>query len=72
MARCEVHQGVGEYGLLGSLMAIGSLTGALLAARRASARRLVLVLATASFGIAEIAAGLMPEYSMSAAVAGRS
>jgi MFS family permease len=43
-------------------MAIGSLTGALLAARRARARRLLLVLATASFSIAEIAAGLMPSY----------
>ncbi len=67
MATGVFHKGAGEYGILGTFMAIGSLTGALLAARRASARRLVLVLATASFGIAEIAAGLMPQYWMFAA-----
>jgi MFS family permease len=67
MATGVFHKGAGEYGILGTFMAIGSLTGALLAARRASARRMVLVLATASFGIAEIAAGLMPAYWMFAA-----
>ena len=34
MARLVFHKGAGEYGLLGSIMAIGSLAGALLAARR--------------------------------------
>ncbi len=56
------HKGAGEYGLLGSVMAIGSLTGALLAARRGYPRRLVLVLAAGSFAVAEIVAGLMPTY----------
>ncbi len=67
MATGVFHKGAGEYGILGTFMAIGSLAGALLAARRASARRLVLVLSTVSFAIAEIAAGLMPAYWMFAA-----
>jgi MFS family permease len=62
MATGVFHRGAGEYGILGSAMAVGSLTGALLAARRGGTRRLILVLSAASFGVAEIAAGLMPTY----------
>jgi MFS family permease len=62
MATGEFHKGAGEYGILGSMMAIGSLAGALLAARRGYPRRVVLVLSTAAFALAEIAAGLMPTY----------
>ena len=62
MATGEFHKGAGEYGLLGSMMAIGSLTGALLSARRGYPRRAVLVLAAVAFALAEIAAGLMPTY----------
>ncbi len=62
MATGEFHKGAGEFGLLGSVMAIGSLVGALLAARRGSPRRLVLVLGAVAFAAAEIAAGLMPTY----------
>jgi len=67
MATGEFHKGAGEYGLLGSIMAVGSLAGALLAARRGRTRRLILVLAAASFALAEIAAGLMPTYWLFAA-----
>ncbi len=67
MATGEFHKGAGEYGLLGSIMAVGSLAGALLAARRGRPRRLILVLAAASFALAEIAAGLMPTYWLFAA-----
>ncbi len=67
MATSEFHKGAGQYGLLGSFMAIGSLTGALLAARRGHPRRLVLVLAAVGFGLAEIVAGLMPTYWLFAA-----
>jgi MFS family permease len=43
MARLVFDKGAGEYGLLGSIMAIGSLSGALFAARRARPRlRLVI------------------------------
>jgi MFS family permease len=62
MATGEFHKGAGEFGLLGSMMAIGSLTGALLSARRGYPRRMVLVLAATAFALAEIAAGLMPTY----------
>jgi MFS family permease len=67
MATGVFHKGAGEYGLLGSVMAVGSLAGALLAARRGRPRRLVLVLAAASFGASEIVAGLMPTYWLFAA-----
>ncbi|MGN6688221.1 MAG: MFS transporter [Actinomycetales bacterium] len=56
------HKGAGEYGLLGSIMAIGSLTGALLAARRGRPRLRLLLGAATAFGVLEIAAGLMPTY----------
>jgi MFS family permease len=62
MATGVFHRGAGEYGILGSAMAVGSLTGALLAARRGGTRQLILVLSAASFGVTEIAAGLMPAY----------
>jgi MFS family permease len=62
MATREFHKGAGEYGVLGSFMAIGSLAGALLAARRGYPRMVVLVLAGVAFGTADIVAGLMPTY----------
>jgi MFS family permease len=62
MATGVFHRGAGEYGILGSAMAVGALTGALLAARRGGTRRLILVLSAASFAVAEICAGLMPSY----------
>ena len=64
MATEVYHKGAGEYGLLGTTMAIGSLTGALLAARRAGRPRQRLVIAAAcAFGVAEVAAGLLPTYA---------
>ncbi|MEJ7630348.1 MAG: MFS transporter [Nocardioidaceae bacterium] len=62
MATGVFHKGAGAYGILGSIMAIGSLAGALLAARRGYPRRALLVLAALSFAAAEIVAGLMPSY----------
>jgi MFS family permease len=62
MATREFHKGAGEYGVLGSFMAIGSLTGALLSARRGYPRRAFLVLAAVAFATADIVAGLMPTY----------
>ena len=43
MATKEFGKGPQEYGLLGSIMAIGSLTAALLSARRASPRLRILL-----------------------------
>ncbi|MFS0886470.1 MFS transporter [Aeromicrobium sp. 179-A 4D2 NHS] len=59
----EVYgKGAGEYGVLGSILAIGSLTGALLAARRTRPRLRFVALAGVTFGVGEIVAGLMPSY----------
>ncbi|MFN8023048.1 MAG: MFS transporter [Acidimicrobiales bacterium] len=65
----EVYgKGAGEYGLLGSILAIGSLTGSLIAARRASPRQRVVVGAAIAFGSCEVLAGLMPTYTTFALV----
>lgn len=64
MATQEFDKGAEEYGLLGTMMALGSLAGSLMAARRGYPRRVVLVLAALSFGVAEIIAGLLPTYLM--------
>ena len=68
MATHVFHKGATEYGLLGSIMAIGSLTGALLAARRTHIRLRLVVGAALVFGVVEIAAGLMPTYLAYAAI----
>jgi MFS family permease len=62
MATEVFGKGAGEYGVLGSIMAIGSLTGALLAARRGRPRIRLVVAAAIVFGLFEIASGLMPTY----------
>ncbi|MFN0282920.1 MAG: MFS transporter [Kineosporiaceae bacterium] len=62
MARLVFDKGSGEYGLLGSIMAIGSLAGALLAARREHPRLRLVLGAAVAFGIFAIAAALMPTY----------
>ncbi len=59
----EVYgKGASEYGLLGTTMAIGSLAGALLAARRGRPRHRLVILAAVGFGLAEIVAGMLPSY----------
>jgi MFS family permease len=56
------HQGADGFGILSSIMAIGSVLGALLAARRETPRIRVVALAATGFGIATLAAALMPTY----------
>lgn len=56
------HAGPGTYGLLNTLMATGSLTGALLAARRGTSRLRMLVGAALLFGLLEIVAALTPSF----------
>ena len=59
----EVYgKGAGEYGVLGSVLAIGSLTGSLFAARRVVSRQRLVVMAAVGFGTVEMVAGLMPSY----------
>ena len=69
MAQQEFGLGPEQYGLLGTFVAVGSLTGALLAARRtrAPSGRFVVGMALA-FGAIEVVAGLMPTYATFAAV----
>lgn len=62
MATQVFHQGAGEFGLLGSVMAIGSLTAALLSARRKVPRLRVLLLALAGFTVAATVAATAPTY----------
>ncbi|MGH8892639.1 MAG: MFS transporter [Actinomycetes bacterium] len=62
MATEVFDKGAGEFGLLGSIMAVGSLAGALLAARRGRPRLRLLLGAALAFGAVEVVAGLMPTY----------
>ncbi len=62
MATTVFHKGPGEFGLLGSIMAIGSLSGALLAARRRVLRLRLLFGALAGFSVATALASLAPTY----------
>ncbi|GGL34185.1 MFS transporter [Phycicoccus endophyticus] len=55
-------KGAGEYGLLGSVMAVGSLSAALLSARRRRPRLRVLLLALVGFTLAAAAAAVAPSY----------
>ena len=68
MATQVFHKGATEYGLLGSAMAVGSLTGALLAARRTRIRLRLVAGAALLFGAVEILAGLVPTYATYVAV----
>lgn len=62
MATEVFDKGAGEYGLLGSILAIGSLAGSLLAARREVSRQRLVIGAALAFGMAVVVAGLMPSY----------
>ena len=62
MATEVFGKGASEFGLLGSALAVGSLTGALLAARRPKVRVRLLFGAAVGFGVAEIVAGSLPSY----------
>ncbi|RYZ32473.1 MAG: MFS transporter, partial [Myxococcaceae bacterium] len=57
-------QGASGYGLLTSIMAIGSVTGALLSARRAQPRIGLLVTGAAVFGAGLALAAVMPAYAL--------
>ncbi|MDQ0775472.1 MFS family permease [Streptomyces aurantiacus] len=56
------HAGAGGYSLFNTLMAVGSVAGALLAARRGTTRLRVLIAAAVAFGVLEILAALAPSY----------
>ncbi len=56
------HEGANGYGLLSSVMAIGSVFGALMAARREKPRVAVIGLASLGFGLSMLTSALMPSY----------
>jgi MFS family permease len=56
------HAGAGQYGLLTSIMAVGSVAGALLAAKRAKPDVVLLLAAAATFGFGCVLAATMPNY----------
>ncbi|WP_334152439.1 MFS transporter [Microbacterium sp.] len=59
----EFGSGADGYGVLSSILAIGSLAGALLAARRDRARVRVVILAAGGFGVAAFVSSAMPSYA---------
>ncbi|WP_091227428.1 MFS transporter [Microbacterium sp. 3J1] len=59
----EFGAGADGYGILSSVLAIGSLAGALLAARRDRARVRVVILAAGGFGVAAFISAAMPTYA---------
>jgi MFS family permease len=63
MARTVFDKQAGEYGILGSIMAVGSVTGALLAARRRSQPRVrVVVISALGFGVVSAINAIAPTY----------
>ncbi|WP_111719176.1 MFS transporter [Homoserinimonas sp. OAct 916] len=62
IARVTFDRGAAEYGLLGSIMAVGSLAGALLAARRDNPRMRLVIGSALAFGVFSSVAALMPTY----------
>lgn len=62
MATQAYGVGPGEYGLLGSVMAVGTLAGALLAARRGRFRLRYLIGGAILFGVFSIGASVMPTF----------
>ena len=58
------HSGAGQFGLLTSMMAAGSVTGALMAAARAKPTIPVLAAGAATFGVACVLAAMMPSYAL--------
>ncbi len=62
MARQEFGLGPGAYGLLGSIMAIGSLAGSLIAARRSTLRLRLVLGAAFGFGVVMGVQAVAPSY----------
>ncbi|MFV0632864.1 MFS transporter [Demequina sp.] len=63
MARVEFGRGPADYGIVGSVLAIGSLTGALVAARRRRPRMRTVLAAAGAFGVTSCAMAAMPTFA---------
>lgn len=64
MATITFHKGSAEFGMLSSVMAIGSVTGALFSARQRRPRMRTIFTSAAMFGLASGLAALMPTFEM--------
>ena len=65
VAQGVFHRGAGSYGILSTAQAVGSLAGALLAARRRRRPRVrLLIAAGTTFGILEAVSGFVPSYTL--------
>jgi MFS family permease len=64
MAVSVFHKGAGKFGLLSSIMAIGSVAGALFAASRARPGMGHILVGAASFGVGLTLAAWMPNYAL--------
>ena len=62
------EEGAGTYGLLNTLMAVGSVAGALLSARRGTSRMRLMAGAALLFGVLEMVAALSPSFWLFAAL----
>lgn len=62
MAKIAFGEGAGQFGLLTSAIAVGSLLGALVGARRERPRLRNIALAASGFGIAMVASAAMPTF----------
>ncbi|MDQ6649605.1 MAG: MFS transporter [Actinomycetota bacterium] len=68
LAKTTFHRGAGAYGLLSTMLAVGSLLGALVAAGRKRPRFSLLFGGAFAFGVLEVVVGLMPTYASFAAL----
>lgn len=68
MSTAEFGMGAGEFGLLGSVMAIGTLAGALLAARRSGPRIRFMLGGALALGLFTLIASVSPSFWLYAAV----
>ena len=64
MAKSTFHGNAGTYGLFNIVLAIGSVTGALLAGARTHPRRRILVLSAAAFGLLQVSAAIAPDMAV--------
>jgi MFS family permease len=62
MSREVFHSGASSFGLASTVLAVGALSGSLLAACRRRPRMRLMLGAAAVFGVLEIVTGLMPDY----------
>jgi MFS family permease len=68
MSTAEFGMGAGEFGLLGSVMAVGTLAGALLAARRSGPRLRFMLGGALALGLFTLIASVSPSFWLYAAV----